>query len=74
MLTFYEALVLADPQIATRIVPSLVLEIEKGVKATTSPPNVAKCLAKVVNADLTIAAGTIREFTNILKVFMVAKP
>ena len=68
MLAFYDALVQADQQIATRIVPSLVLEVEKGIKVATSTANVSKCIARTVQSNRSIAAGAIAEFTKLLKV------
>ena len=68
MLVFYDALVHADQQIATRVVPSLVLEVDKGNKVATSTANVSKCISRTVQSNRSIAAGAIVEFTKLLKV------
>ena len=65
---FYAALVQADNQIATHIVPNLVISAEKAPKAETSPANVAKCVAQVVKTERGVAAGTIAEYGKHLKV------
>lgn len=68
VLAFFSSLVEADMQIATHIVPSLVISIEKATKTQTSQANVAKCVGQVVKSQQTIAAGTIAEFSKHLKV------
>ncbi len=68
LLAFYESLVRADQQIVTRVVPSLVLQVEKSTKGTIATGHAAKCIAKVVQSNLTVAAGTTAEFTRMLKV------
>ena len=68
LLSFFGALVEADMQIATHIVPNLVLAVEKAPKAEASLTNVAKCVGQVVKAQRAIAAGTIAEFSKHLKV------
>jgi cullin-associated NEDD8-dissociated protein 1 len=68
ILVFFAALVQADGQIATHIVPSLVTMAEKAPKAESSPGNVAKCVAQVVKTQQAIAAGTIAEFSKHIKV------
>ena len=65
---FFVALVLADNQIATHVVPNLVISAEKAPKAESSPSNVAKCIAQVVKAQHSVAAGTIAEYSKYLKV------
>ncbi|KAK7688067.1 hypothetical protein QCA50_008437 [Cerrena zonata] len=74
VLAFFASLVEADMQIATHIVPSLVISIEKGSKTQTSQANVAKCVGQVVKSQQTIAAGTIAEFSKHLKPSSKAKP
>lgn len=76
LLGFFSALVQADNQISTHIVPSLVISVEKAPKAEASPANVAKCIAQVVKSQQSVAAGTIAEYSKNLKVlikFIVAK-
>lgn len=68
VLAFFGALVEADREIATHVVPNLVISIEKAPKAEASPSNVAKCIGQVVKSQQAIAAGTIAEFTKHLKV------
>ncbi|KAH9939018.1 ARM repeat-containing protein [Epithele typhae] len=66
LLAFYGGLVEADLQIASHVVPNLVLAMEKA-KGDVSLPNVAKCLGQVVKSHQGIAAGTISEFAKHLK-------
>ncbi|KAF8907661.1 armadillo-type protein [Gymnopilus junonius] len=61
---FFAALVQADAQIATHVVPNLVNSSEKAVKTENSPSNVAKCVAQVVKSAMGVAAGTIAEYSN----------
>lgn len=68
MIMFFGALVQADGQIATHVVPNLVLLAEKAFKAESAPGNVAKCVAQVVKSQQSIAAGTIAEFSKHIKV------
>lgn len=68
MLAFFEALVMADNQIATHVVPSLVISVEKAPKADASPANVSKCVAQVVKSQQGVAAGTIAEYSKHIKV------
>jgi cullin-associated NEDD8-dissociated protein 1 len=67
-LGFFSALVQADRQIATHVVPCLVSSIEKEQMAPVNPANVAKCVAQVVRSQQDVAAGTIAEFSKHLKV------
>ena len=69
-LSFFSALVQADGQIATHIVPNLVNALEKLPKTESSPQNVAKCIAQVVRSAPAVAAGVI-EFSKHLKVGVV---
>ncbi|KAF8972524.1 armadillo-type protein [Flammula alnicola] len=71
---FFAALVQADNQIATHVVPNLVISAEKAPKAESSPSNVAKCIAQVVKNQLGVAAGTIAEYSKYLKKTAKAKP
>lgn len=68
MLVFFGALVQADNQIASHVVPNLVTSAEKASKAESSPANVAKCVAQVVKSQQGIAAGMIAEFSKHIKV------
>ncbi|KII94441.1 hypothetical protein PLICRDRAFT_172091 [Plicaturopsis crispa FD-325 SS-3] len=74
VLAFFEALVQADNQIATHVVPSLVKSVEsEGKSVATSYANVAKCVAGVVKSQQGVAAGTIAEFSKHLKKTSKAK-
>lgn len=68
LLVFFGALVHADNQIASHVVPSLVASAEKADKASSSPLNVGKCVAQVVKAQQGVAAGMIAEFSKHIKV------
>jgi cullin-associated NEDD8-dissociated protein 1 len=68
ILVFFAALVEADGQIATHVVPNLVVSAERAPKAESSPGNVAKCVAQVIKSQQSIAAGTIVEFSRHVKV------
>lgn len=69
LLLFFTALVQADDQISTHLVPNLVISVEKAPKAEASPANVAKCIAQVVKSQQNVAAGTIAEYSKNLKVW-----
>ncbi|KAF8168473.1 armadillo-type protein [Crassisporium funariophilum] len=71
---FFAALVQADNQIATHVVPNLVISAEKAPKAECSPSNVAKCIGQVVKYAQAVAAGTIAEYSKHLKKGAKAKP
>jgi cullin-associated NEDD8-dissociated protein 1 len=71
---FYSSLVQADNQIATHVVPNLVISSEKAPKAESNPSNVAKCVAQVVESEPDVAAGTIAEYSKYLKPTSKAKP
>ncbi|KAJ3996104.1 armadillo-type protein [Lentinula boryana] len=73
LLNFYAALVKADKQIATHIVPSLVISVDKAHKAESSPANAARCVAQVVKTDHSVAAGTIAEYSKYVKPTSKAK-
>lgn len=68
VLAFISALVRADEQIATHVIPNLVLPLQKGKKADISLMNIAKCIGAVVRCHQGLAAGTIAKFSNTLKV------
>ena len=68
LLNFFAALVQADDQIATHIVPNLVIAVEKAPKPEANPANVAKCIAQVIKNQPDVAAGTIAEYSKNLKV------
>lgn len=65
---FFCALVTADHEIATHVVPGLKLALEKSGASDASPANVAKCIAAVVKGSPDVAAGTIAEFAKFAKV------
>ncbi|KAI0358837.1 ARM repeat-containing protein [Trametes cingulata] len=67
VLDFFAALVEADMQIATHVVPNLVTAVERAPKNEASLPNVAKCVGQVVKSQRAVAAGTIAEFARHLK-------
>ncbi|KDR68751.1 hypothetical protein GALMADRAFT_256581 [Galerina marginata CBS 339.88] len=71
---FFAALVQADGQIATHVVPNLVKSSESAAKGDNSPSNVAKCIGEVVKSQLAIAAGTIAEYSKYLKKPSKVKP
>lgn len=71
ILAFFEALVQADGQIATHVVPSLVKSADSAPKNDVSLANVAKCVAQVVKSFQGIAAGTIAEFSKHIKVVSI---
>ena len=68
VLGFFSALVQADMQIATHVVPNLVISIDKAQKSEASQANVARCIGQVVKCQQTVAAGTIAEFAKHLRV------
>ncbi|KAI0040026.1 TIP120-domain-containing protein [Auriscalpium vulgare] len=67
VLAFFAALVEADTQIATHLVPSLVKAAQSAPKTEASYANVAKCIAQVVRSYQAVAAGVIAEFSKHLK-------
>ncbi|KAK1235725.1 hypothetical protein PQX77_001032 [Marasmius sp. AFHP31] len=73
LLGFYAALIRADEQIATHVVPNLVLTVEKAGKADANSANVAKCIAQVVKTHQGVAAGTIAEYAKHIKKTSKAK-
>ncbi|KAF8060828.1 armadillo-type protein [Lyophyllum atratum] len=74
LLAFFSALVQADDQISTHIIPNLVISVERAPKAEASPANVAKCIAQVVKSQHNVAAGTVAEYSKHLKKSSKAKP
>ncbi|KAK7001853.1 Cullin-associated nedd8-dissociated protein 1 [Favolaschia claudopus] len=73
LLSFCAALVSADNQIATHLVPNLVIAVEKAPKADASPSNVAKAVAQIVKSQQAIAAGTIAQYAKNIKKTSKAK-
>ena len=68
LLSFFSALVQADLQIATHVVPNLVIAVEKGQRTDANMMNVAKCVGEVVRSQQGVAAGTIAEYSRYIKV------
>lgn len=68
LLGFFGALVEADRQIASHVVPGLVSSLDKAKKAEAVPGNIAKVVSRVVWRQKAIAAGMIAEFSKALKV------
>ncbi|KAJ7366442.1 armadillo-type protein [Mycena albidolilacea] len=73
LLSFCAALVSADRQIATHLVPNLVIAVEKAPRADASPNNVAKAVAQIVRSEQAIAAGTIAQYAKNIKQTSKAK-
>ena len=71
---FYSSLVQADNQIATHVVPNLVISAQKAPKAESNPSNVAKCVSQVVRSQPDVAAGTIAEYSKHLRSTSKATP
>jgi cullin-associated NEDD8-dissociated protein 1 len=67
-LGFFGALVEADSQIASHVVPGLVVSLNKANNAEAIPGNVAKVVSRVVRSQKAVAAGMIAEFSRSLKV------
>ena len=64
---FYGTLVTVDNQIAGHVIPSLTVSLERAGK-DGSAANVSKCVASIVRCAMSMAAGTIAEFTKHVKV------
>ncbi|KAH8101480.1 ARM repeat-containing protein [Cristinia sonorae] len=73
VLAFFAALVEADLQIGTHIVPNLVNAVEKAPKSEASYANVAKCIGQVVKSQQSIAAGTIAMFAKHIRLGVATK-
>ncbi|KAI6094438.1 armadillo-type protein [Pisolithus croceorrhizus] len=74
LLSFFSALVEADDQIATHVVPGLVVAVQKsGGKGDVNPMNVAKCIGEIVKSQQGVAAGTIAEYSKYIKKSSKAK-
>ncbi|KAH7907426.1 armadillo-type protein [Hygrophoropsis aurantiaca] len=73
VLAFFSALVQADRQIATHVVPNLAIAVQKAAKAEANPANVAKCIGQVVRSQQGVAAGTIAEYSKHIKKTSKAK-
>ncbi|KZV77591.1 TIP120-domain-containing protein [Peniophora sp. CONT] len=67
MLAFMAALVEADGQISTHIVPTLVISAEKASSGDVSQANVAKCVAQIVKSAPAVTAGITAEFSKHVK-------
>ncbi|KIN95430.1 hypothetical protein M404DRAFT_11141 [Pisolithus tinctorius Marx 270] len=68
LLSFFSALVEADDQIATHVVPGPVIAAQKsGGKGDVSSMNVAKCVGEVVRSQQGVAAGTIAEYSKYIE-------
>lgn len=67
LLSFCAALVSANDQIATHLVPNLVIAVEKAPRADASPNNVAKAVAQIVRSQQALAAGTIAQYAKNIK-------
>jgi hypothetical protein len=67
-LAFFAALVEADGQIATHVVPSLVKSADRASSSDSSQANVAKCIAQVVKSAPAVTAGVTAEFSKHIKV------
>ncbi|KZV81117.1 TIP120-domain-containing protein [Exidia glandulosa HHB12029] len=65
--TFFAALVEADGQIATHVVPNLIRAVERAPPNERAPANVAKCVSRIVRSAQSVAAGTIAEFSKYIK-------
>jgi cullin-associated NEDD8-dissociated protein 1 len=72
ILAFFAALIEADPEIATRVIPNLTGAYERAGKGEASPGNVARCLAQVVKSYSGVAAATISQFAKQVKVGLPA--
>jgi cullin-associated NEDD8-dissociated protein 1 len=68
LLSFCSALVSADHQIATHLVPNLVIGVEKAPRADASPKNVAETVAQIVRSQEAITAGAIAQYAKKIKV------
>lgn len=64
---FFGALVEADAQIATHVVPNLIRAVDKAPANERAPANVAKCVSRIVKSNPAVAAGTIAEFSKYIK-------
>lgn len=67
LLSFFAALVKADTQIATHVIPNLTIPLQKTKKGDASFSNIAKCIGVIVRCHPSLAAGTTAEFSKALK-------
>ncbi|CCM03714.1 uncharacterized protein FIBRA_05860 [Fibroporia radiculosa] len=67
VLAFFAALVEADMQVATHVIPNLVNSLEKAPKGEISQSNVARCIGQIAKSQQGVAAGTVAEFSKHLK-------
>ena len=68
LLFFLARLVEADTEIATHVIPSLTIPLQKEKKGDASYANVAKCIGIIIRCHPSLAAGTIAEYSKALKV------
>lgn len=68
LLGFFGALVEADDQIASHLVPGLVTALKRADPSEAVPANVAKVLGRIVRSQTSVAAGVIAEFSKALRV------
>ncbi len=70
LLDFFTALVQADSQIASRLVTSFTASLDQisASVGSASAINTSKCIAVAIRSELSLAAGTIREFARSIKV------
>ncbi|KIJ45062.1 hypothetical protein M422DRAFT_167119 [Sphaerobolus stellatus SS14] len=67
LLGFFSALVEADSQIASHVIPGLVTALKKADRSEAVPANVAKVVSCIVRSQISVAAGVIAEFSRSLK-------
>ena len=68
LLMFFSALVQADLQITTHVVPNVVIAVDKAQRADANMMNVAKCVGEVVRSQQAVATGTIVEYLRYINV------
>jgi len=68
LLVFSAALVEADSQIATHVIPNLTIPLQKTNESEANHGNVAKGIGTVVGRHTSLAAGTLSEFSKALRV------
>lgn len=68
LLQFFSALVDADEQIASHVIPNLVIALQNKSKSEASYSNIAKCIGAVVKSQQAMAAGTVAEFAKHFRV------
>lgn len=70
LLVFFTALVKADEQIATHVIPNLIIPVQKEKKTDASLLNIAKSIGVIIKCHPSLAAGTIAKFSGTLKVLI----